>query len=183
MVCIPRVCVRVRRSFNRFLPGTLSGRAIVTATLLLVLTPFWLAGTHAPFHGSLSNKALAAADASGRAQILEGMSKTERAQYAREIRNKILNDPSSVAGLGDIDIALALQPPELQRKDGPVQVWQYRSGVCVLDVFLQGGNVVHYEMRNPGKAVLRGVSKNEDRGGGESQEPDHSTCLKTIIGI
>ena len=42
-------------------------------------------------------------------------------------------------------------PPAFRRRDDPALVWQYRSGTCILDVFLyrQGAaySVAHFEVR------------------------------------
>ena len=155
--------------------------AVLLATVLLAMMPFWLAGSYSPLPGSLSNKALAASDATGREQALQGMSGSERVRYGRAVRDRLLKDTDSFLSMSGGDLALVLSVPALQRRDGVSQVWQYRSGVCVLDVFLQDDNVVHYEVRSPGKAVLRAASKS----GKPSLPagPDNSACLKALVSI
>jgi hypothetical protein len=44
--------------------------------------------------------------------------------------------PPKVLGLKPHDVQELLGMPKLVRRDDPAEVWQYRSGACVLDVFL-----------------------------------------------
>lgn len=147
---------------------------ILLATVLIALFPFWLANSH---NSSLSNKALGAADAAVRARLLQDMNGGERSRYSRIVRDRLLKDPDSFLKMGGDDLAMVFSPPSLRRVEGDTQIWQYRSGVCVLDLFIDGGNVVYYEMRRPGKAILRGTGNNP------GAAPDRAACLKTIIRI
>lgn len=58
---------------------------------------------------------------------------------------------SSVLGLGPRDLEKLLGTPKLVRRDAPAEVWQYRSEVCVLDVFIYqvatGARVKYAEAR------------------------------------
>ena len=149
--------------------------AILSATVLVAVLPFFLASAYSPFPGGLSNKAMAAYDASDRTQILRGMGNFERTRYGRTVRDLLAKNSDAFLEMVGGDLELALSMPSLKRTDGPMQIWQYRSGVCVLDVFLQENNVVHYEMRSPGKAVLRAVSKSGEK------MPDNAACMKTLL--
>ena len=149
--------------------------AILSATVLVAVLPFFLASEYSPFPGGLSNKAMAAYDASDRTQILRGMDDAERARHGRTIRDLLAKNPDSFLEMVADDIELALSIPSLKRTDGPMQIWQYRNGVCVLDVFMRENNVVHYEIRSPGKAVLRAVSKSGEK------LPDNEVCMKALL--
>ena len=52
--------------------------------------------------------------------------------------------------------------PDFVRKDGPAQIWQYRSRACILDLFVYGGKpdqkIAHSELRGSavGKAPATG---------------------------
>lgn len=69
-----------------------------------------------------------------------------RDQIVREI------DPEVLVGLAPEALAARLGEPELRRHEQPVEVWQYRSDTCVLDLYLDsadgtGRRVVYYEAR------------------------------------
>ena len=73
---------------------------------------------------------------------------------------KVYPPPSHLAGLyGDQVIGL-LGPPGFKRKDDPAQIWQYRTKVCALALFLyraEDGSpyrVRHFEARGRGKEVI-----------------------------
>jgi hypothetical protein len=62
-------------------------------------------------------------------------------------------DPAAFVGRGAREIAELLGEPGLKRRDAPAELWQYRAGPCVLDLFLyddrDGGaaTVAHAEVR------------------------------------
>ena len=59
--------------------------------------------------------------------------------------------PSKLVGLSQFDVKQALGTPSFVRKDKGVEVWQYRSQDCILDLFLyesrDGFSVDHSELR------------------------------------
>jgi hypothetical protein len=63
------------------------------------------------------------------------------------------DDARALIGRKASEIAGLLGPPQLKRRDPPAELWQYRAGPCVLDLFLyadkEGGaaTVAHVEMR------------------------------------
>lgn len=61
-------------------------------------------------------------------------------------------DPAALIGLAPEQIGETLGRPELQRLEPPAEVWQYRSGLCVFDLYLydqeEGRRAVHYEARS-----------------------------------
>lgn len=152
--------------------------AILLATALAALLPFLLANDNSPLPHGFSNKAEAAYDAAGRIpeDALAAGRETIRGrqQYGRAVRSRLERDPAAFLDLGEADLIAALSHPSLKRTDGAAQMWQYRSGVCVLDVFMQDGNIVHYEMRSPGKAVLRAATKTG------APAPDRMACIRTL---
>lgn len=67
---------------------------------------------------------------------------------------KISTNPQNVLTLTGKDIVIALKDPELIRRDLPTVIWQYRSDVCVLDIYFKTQtldvtdvNAFHYEVR------------------------------------
>ncbi len=49
---------------------------------------------------------------------------------------KIDDDPARLMGLDGAGLAELLGDPELTRREPPAEIWQYRGGSCVFDVFL-----------------------------------------------
>ena len=68
--------------------------------------------------------------------------------------------PSHLAGLYGDQVIDMLGPPGFKRKDDPAQIWQYRTKVCALDLFLyraEDGSpyrVRHFEARSRGKETV-----------------------------
>ncbi|MEM7226005.1 MAG: hypothetical protein AAF495_23705 [Pseudomonadota bacterium] len=62
------------------------------------------------------------------------------------------DDPDRLMGLDPVDLEGLLGRPELVRRETPAQIWQYRTGACVLDVVLYdeaaGGRVTYVEARD-----------------------------------
>lgn len=89
-------------------------------------------------------------------------------------------DPEALMGRAPAAVLADLGEPELQRREPPVEVWQYRSDACVFDVFFDvdsdanadagGGTsapvVVYYEARSRGS---------------DSGPADPPRCLSEII--
>jgi hypothetical protein len=46
------------------------------------------------------------------------------------------DDPARLMGLDRSGLAKLLGDPELTRREPPAEIWQYRGGSCVFDVFL-----------------------------------------------
>ena len=77
----------------------------------------------------------------------EGQSETAVAAPANlDVRSEEL------IGLPPAALAETLGQPPVLRRDQPAEIWQYRGGDCVLDVFLyegdSGSQVVHLEARD-----------------------------------
>ena len=113
---------------------------------------------------------------------LKAMSDSERHRHAETLSGLLHDDPEVLGMLIGEELRLVLQQPGLSRADGPVQIWQYRSDLCVLDVYFSGhvgddghfNRVVHYETRIRKKAKL--VSSSE-----VSHDIDARHCLRSII--
>lgn len=62
-------------------------------------------------------------------------------------------NPSKLVGLSLTEIEKTLGEPSFVRKDTGVQIWQYRTTDCILDLFLYEKNsqysVSHSELRGP----------------------------------
>jgi hypothetical protein len=180
--CAARMYTKCRRHALCF-AGRKPGQtrvAILVATLCIALLPFWLANRSDPEHAWLSNKAEASTDATldARTQYLQGMTERGRERYGRTVRETLFKKPDTILNLIADDVLLALAQPDLKRVDGEGQIWQYRSESCVLDVFLQSGNVVHYEMRQREKAALLPSEQKTP-----SPVQNKTACLKTMVGI
>lgn len=67
-------------------------------------------------------------------------------------------DPDSLIGLGPQQIGEALGVPELQRHEPPAEIWQYRTQICVFDLYLyeeeDGNRAAHYEARSPSNGTI-----------------------------
>ena len=65
---------------------------------------------------------------------------------------EIDDDPRQLIGLVPAELRDLLGEPDLVRRETPAQVWQYRGGVCVLDMVLypeaEGDRVTYVEARN-----------------------------------
>lgn len=64
-----------------------------------------------------------------------------------------IEDPKSLIGMDRAGLTSTLGEPRMLRRDAPVEIWQYRSRSCVLDVFLYEAPdgieaVAHLEARN-----------------------------------
>lgn len=63
-------------------------------------------------------------------------------------------DPSELVGLKAGVIQAKFGAPTLLRRDGPAQIWQYRSSGCIVDVFFyrtpaQDDEVTYVDLRGP----------------------------------
>jgi hypothetical protein len=67
-------------------------------------------------------------------------------------------------GLRRADVARLLGRPDLLRRDGDAEIWQYRAGSCILDIFLYeepgGMRVAHADLRGhaPGRSCAEVVA-------------------------
>lgn len=99
---------------------------------------------------------------------LAGFSRTDMMRYVYMLQAALADNPDLFTQIDERKVRLVLAGPDLLRRDGGTQSWQYRAGACVLDVFMTGNRdqVVHYEFRSAD-------ALNE-------QEPDHWQCLQSL---
>lgn len=73
---------------------------------------------------------------------------------------EIFPDPDTITGLDRQALTDILGKPGFTRRDEPAEIWQYRAGICTLDVFLyrdEAGpayRVTHFESRTHGTEPL-----------------------------
>ncbi len=97
--------------------------------------------------------------AQSNAQDPEGASPARNAERAAE--NAALpkappidDDPNRLIGLEPDELAETLGTPELIRQEAPAEIWQYRIGACVFDIFLYDRRVAYLEARDRQAHVL-----------------------------
>ena len=87
-------------------------------------------------------------------------------------------DVSALVGRDARAVAELLGPPRLKRRDPPAELWQYRAGPCILDLFLYAGKdggaarVAHIEIRAFNDAPLSGRAGNA--------EINRAECLRAV---
>lgn len=52
-------------------------------------------------------------------------------------------DADALVGLNKVAVQNQLGAPQLIRRDGPAEVWQYLAGACILDLFLYEDGTSH----------------------------------------
>ena len=79
------------------------------------------------------------------------LSKDDLIRYGYKIQAALTYKPDDLRQLRRADLKLALAKPDLNRKEGNKNVWQYRTASCVLDVYWQKNRpqatISHYEFR------------------------------------
>jgi len=78
-------------------------------------------------------------------------------RLGRQIAAQVKGNPEAFLKLSGPQVAMIFNKPGLQRADGDVGVWQYRTHDCVLDLYIADGGkgpVMHYETRSRIKASV-----------------------------
>jgi hypothetical protein len=79
------------------------------------------------------------------------LNKDDLIRYGYKIQAALTYKPEDLKELRRADLKLALATPDLNRKEGGKNVWQYRTKSCVLDVYWQQNKpqakIAHYEFR------------------------------------
>lgn len=83
----------------------------------------------------------------------------------KSLRDRLHRHPDDLLRLSGSDIVTVFNAADLQRSDGGMTILQFRGEQCILDIFLNGRDVIHYESRTR-------------RSGGESQAGD---CIDDIL--
>ncbi|MCB1529989.1 MAG: hypothetical protein H6853_08940 [Rhodospirillales bacterium] len=104
--------------------------------------------------GSCNNANIGLFSFSGKTADLSAMNKGQMMRYAQDVQAAIARTPENLMKLHGEEVRLILAGPDLERKDLPSIVWQYRNAECVLDVYFTAAgdsadaeNVSHYEFR------------------------------------
>lgn len=105
------------------------------------------------------------------------LSAADADRVGRQVAAQVKGNPEALLRMSGPLVTLMFSTPGLQRAEGDMGVWQYRTHDCVLDLYIadQGkGNVVHYETRARVKAS--GLSDAMAMGGADSRE-----CVKSVF--
>jgi|GEM_PF-1717009 len=125
---------------------------ILGVTLTLTFLPFWLLSGSSTMRAYFGNDAQAAVDAR------QSVETTSSAKPYRNLSARLRNDRDELLGLTIDDVKSALSRPQLMRRDGPIEIWQYRTANCVLDLYFDtrgdAATVAHYELRAREKAMM-----------------------------
>ncbi len=117
------------------------------------------------------------------------MSAQSQQRYARKLRSKVKKNSQYLAKMHKYDVLVTFDEPELVRLDGSVSSWQYKSEVCVMDVFFaqnddktdeQANNVIYYEIRPRHTASL--LEDNTDKVKHLAQGAEQE-CLGSLLQV
>ncbi|MFN3828008.1 MAG: hypothetical protein ACK4NR_10345 [Micavibrio sp.] len=89
------------------------------------------------------------------AQDSSGDMSADNARVLRHVAAQIKGDPDTFLKIKGSQLLAMFNQPGLERHEGNMAVWQYRSAECVIDLYVaeQGqGNVTYYDMRARVKA-------------------------------
>lgn len=123
-----------------------------------------------------SNKAFAFS----RPALVE-MDKAAIHRYREDMRALLVKEPEKIKMLLGQDFLLIMNTPDMERRDAMMTMWQYRSDVCVLDVYFKPAEdqdyapVMHYEIRQRQKAYFM---EQED---GDAGKADLQSCMASIL--
>lgn len=160
----PLMGARRRRLFTRrparWHEAPRTRAAILVATIVLAAGPFlFMAYENDGRLAHLSGRALAAANFWGgeHPKVLQSRSAQDRNGDIITLRSLVSDDPNTLLDMVDDEIVAVFSTPDLQRREGPARVWQFRNNNCVLDVFFREkrarpesapiSRVVHFETR------------------------------------
>lgn len=83
------------------------------------------------------------------------LSASDAERLNRQVVAQVKGNPDALLKLKGAQISMLFSTPGLQRHEGAMNVWQYRTDSCVLDLYVADGGhgrVVHYETRARVKA-------------------------------
>lgn len=116
---------------------------------------------------------------------LARMTEKDRARYMRQLVTRIGDDPAAFLSLTGKEVRLLLAEPGLERREGAITVWQYRSDNCVLDVYLEAPPgretqyVVDFEIRLRAKATFA----QEGEFTPEDDKTEAQNCLRSVLAL
>lgn len=97
-------------------------------------------------------------------------------RMSRQVAAQVKGNPEALLKLKGAQVTLLFSTPGLQRHEGTMNVWQYRTDSCVLDLYVADGGhgaVVHYETRARVKASF------SDAGG--MNETAARDCVRSVF--
>ncbi len=89
------------------------------------------------------------------ARTVPSVPPAEAERLGRHIAAQVKGNPAAFLKLSGPQVAMIFNKPGLQRTEGDMGVWQYRTHDCVLDLYIAdkgNGSVTHYETRSRSKA-------------------------------
>lgn len=101
-------------------------------------------------------------------RTLAELTKPDMMRYTYTLQAALVDNPDLFTEMDEKKVRLVLAEPDLLRKDGKTQSWQYRTDSCVLDVFMTDGDdtVAHYEFRSTDAL--------------DEAEPEHARCMQGL---
>lgn len=115
-------------------------------------------------------------DFSNKPQELKKLTQSELVRYGYALQVAMLQNPKNIKKLEADEIELSLSAPDLIKKEGINNIWQYRADSCVLDIYWnkKGSKnpVSYYEIRQR-RSILNTAEAVED--------PIEWQCIQTII--
>lgn len=115
-------------------------------------------------------------DFSRKPEHLNNLSKADLVRYGYALQVAMLQQPENIEKLQADEIKLALSKPDMERKDGANNIWQYRTKDCVLDIYwnkANSSNPVSYVEFRQRRSILDATQPVAD--------PVEWQCLQTII--
>ena len=108
----------------------------------------------------------------------------QASQSLGRIKTALINKPEQIAAITEADARILLGAPQQVRGLHPGQVYQYRSKLCVLDLFIDPAHnsrnarqIKHFEIRPRGKVQL-----NTRSGVALSAQPvNYSDCMASLL--
>lgn len=109
------------------------------------------------------------------AQAAPSLPPAEAERLGRHIAAQVKGNPEAFLKLSGPQVAMIFNKPGLQRTEGDMGVWQYRTHDCVLDLYIAdkgNGPVTHYETRSRSKA---------SRGDSAMDQTANRECVKSVF--
>lgn len=100
------------------------------------------------------------------------------------------SNPDTLLRLTRGDVASALGAPSIRRNEPPAEIWQYKTGKCVLDVYFyaagpsthpDASEVSYFEMRRPEKLQIGSLTGEIPETIELKSERDQKACLKAVL--
>ncbi len=99
-------------------------------------------------------------------------------RMVRHVAAQIKSNPEALLKMNGKQVAVIFSTPGLQRIEGDMDLWQYRTPSCVMDLYIADngkGAVAHYEMRSRAKV---GAKSDRDDFFDQAARRD---CIKSVL--